>query len=191
MPKVLPVTDENFQKLLGWLDSDRSKAADRYEQIRTRLIRIFSCRGCFDAEEMADETFNRVMRKIDELRNSAENAPAAYFHGVASNIYLEWLRERRRFSELPEAVPDHEHDVKADVIDRQHECLEECLGRLRKDDRTLVLEYYQNERSEKIENRRKLAEKLKMTANALQVKVLRIRAELKPCIEFCMQRRDI
>lgn len=185
MRKDLQITSENFDRLLDWLDADRSQAAVLYESIRTRLIRIFSCRGCFDAEDMADETFNRVIRKINELKNSVDK-PVPYFYGVASKIYLEWSRDRRRFSELQPETADGKEDGEPDD-EREHRCLDRCLDELSVDQRSLVLEYYRGERSEKIENRRKIATGLKMSANALQVKVLRIRTALKACVNNCLR----
>lgn len=188
MPRDLPVTSEKFEQLLEWIGPNPAEAALRYENIRTRLIRLFSCRGCFDAEDLADETFNRVTRKIEDLRGSIDSGPIAYFYGVASNIHLEWLRERRRFSEMPAEVLRTDVDQPdSEAEDRHHDCLEECLGRLSSDGRMVILAYYRGERSEKIANRKKLADGLKMSANALQVKVLRIRAQLKVCIEGCLR----
>lgn len=189
MRKDLPITPENFEKLLGWLDPDRSRAAARYENIRVRLIRVFSCKGCFDAEDLADETFNRVTRKITDLSITIEGGPVSYFYGVASNIYLEWLRERRRFAELQPETADRSDCETANDDEGEQDCLEECLNQLPLEQHSLILDYYRHEKSEKIANRRKLADKLKMSANALQVKVLRMRASLKICVENCVRRK--
>ena len=54
-----------FDELLEWLDPDREKAGRRYEAIRAGLIRMYVARGVSDAEYYADETIDRVARKID------------------------------------------------------------------------------------------------------------------------------
>ncbi|HEY0047746.1 MAG TPA: hypothetical protein VGB68_00565, partial [Pyrinomonadaceae bacterium] len=63
MDKENVINQENFDVLLNWLDRNREIAGQKYEKIRRRLIRIFLGRGCFEAEELADETINRVTRK--------------------------------------------------------------------------------------------------------------------------------
>jgi hypothetical protein len=69
------VHQKEFDALLSWLDADRERAALRYEQIRSRLIRIFICRGSPVAEELADRTIDRVMRKIAEIAETFSGDP--------------------------------------------------------------------------------------------------------------------
>ena len=57
------LTKESFDTLLAWLDANPDAAARKYEQIRTRLIKIFVCRGCLESEDLADETIDRVARR--------------------------------------------------------------------------------------------------------------------------------
>nr|MDQ3743617.1 hypothetical protein [Acidobacteriota bacterium] len=58
---------DDFDSLLAWLDADREEAGKKYESIRLRLIRIFTCRGRHDSEELADETIRRVTLKAPTL----------------------------------------------------------------------------------------------------------------------------
>ena len=95
MNKNWSLSQEDFDALLAWLDPDREQAGIKYEQIRSRLIKIFTGRGCVDPEELADETINRVTRKLNG--NSKANSPAIaarYFFGVANKIYMEHLRRK-------------------------------------------------------------------------------------------------
>ena len=64
------LSQEAFDALLKWLDSDREQAAMKYEEIRKRLIKIFTGRDCVEAEDLADETINRVS-KLDEPERSS------------------------------------------------------------------------------------------------------------------------
>ena len=59
------LTGQAFNGLLDWLGTDRDSAARRYEQIRSRLIKIFVCRGCTATEELADETLDRVGKRLE------------------------------------------------------------------------------------------------------------------------------
>jgi len=96
MSKEIVITQEGFNTLLSWLDRNRETAGQKYEKIRRRLIRIFYGRGCFEAEELADETINRVIRKLPQLLDDYAGEPALYFYGVANNIYQEWLRKQKK-----------------------------------------------------------------------------------------------
>lgn len=183
MAKENVLTRENFDVLLAWLDRNRETAAEKYEKIRQRLIRIFRGRGCFEAEALADETFDRVTEKLPELAERYAGEPALYFYGVADKIYLEWLRKQKKTNQL--LLPDGEDAADKAEAEIEYECLESCLGKLPAEQSKLIVEYYREEKSAKIENRRKLAENLGMNANALQVKASRIRAQLKKCVRNC------
>jgi len=93
MPKGGP-SKETFEKLLRWLDPDRDRAGEKYENVRLRLIRIFTCRGCGDVEDLADETINVVASKVDWLIENYHGEPALFFYGVAKNIYHEQYKKK-------------------------------------------------------------------------------------------------
>ncbi|HVS20925.1 MAG TPA: hypothetical protein VHD88_03710 [Pyrinomonadaceae bacterium] len=61
-PNVLQ--QEDFGRLLVWLDPDPERVGAIYERIRWRLIAILASRGCALAEELADETIDRVARRL-------------------------------------------------------------------------------------------------------------------------------
>jgi dihydroneopterin aldolase len=67
MKKNWELSQETFDALLAWLDSDRDQAAMKYEKIRRALIKIFTGRACVEPEDLADETINRVARKLKEI----------------------------------------------------------------------------------------------------------------------------
>ena len=187
MAKENIITKENFDVLLSWLDRNREIAAQKYEKIRQRLIRVFIGRGCFEAEELADETFNRVTQKLPELVESYTGEPTLYFYGVADKIHLEWLRQRKKIKQLHLPQTD---DRDKTALEIEYECLETCLEKLPADQHRLIVGYYKEVKGAKIENRRKLADFFGMTANALQVKTLRIRARLKECVRNCIAQKS-
>jgi len=179
MPKGGP-SQETFEKLLDWLDTDRDKAGEKYEKIRLRLIRIFTCRGCGDVEDLADETINVVASKIDWLVENFKGDPALFFYGVAKNIYHEQFKKKP----LPPLPPPPD----VTQVEQQCGCLEECLKRqLTVIDRQLVLRYHEKEKQEKINLRKQIAVELGITLNALRIRVHHIHARLRPCIEQCLQ----
>lgn len=176
---------DNFDELLGWLHpDDRDHAGRKYEDIRRRLIRIFIHRGCLTPEDLADETINRVARKVHEIRAgyNPDDDPALYFYGVARNVFREYLK-RRPDPALPPPVEG------ADEVTPEYDCLEKCLGHLTPQNRELILEYYRDEEGAKIERRKKLARHFGLALNALRIRTHRIRAELKKCVLNCLKER--
>lgn len=180
MKKDWVLTQEAFDALLGWLDPNREVAAQRYETIRSRLIKIFACRGCSEAEDLADETINRVTTKLPEMEATFDGEPARYFYGVANKIHLEYLR-RKPVPPLPEPEVD---SVESEL---EYLCLDRCVEKLTTEHRELVLSYYQEQKHAKIEHRKVLASKLGIAVNALRIRAHRIRVTLQECVKQCLQ----
>ncbi len=180
------LTQEAFDELLAWLNPDREQAAKKYEDIRERLIRIFMHRGCTTAEDLADKTLNQVARKVNEIKAYYVGDPALYFYGVARNIYIEYFRSR------PEEVPVIPEVLSApveepDESERDHECLEKCLGQMAPPDRKLLLEYYLDEGKAKIEHHKEMAQRRGVSVNALRILMCRLRAGFKKCMRECLE----
>lgn len=175
------LNQEDFDCLLTWLDPDRDEAGRRYEQIRRGLIQMFKCRGSLWAEELANETIDRVCRKVKELAPRYVGNPTPYFFDVAKKIYLESLKKK-----LPPAISYDPQNQAAEDVERRHECLDRCLQKLAPDDRALALDYYREEKQGKIDNRKELARRHEMTLNALRIKMYGIRGTLYKCIRECL-----
>jgi DNA-directed RNA polymerase specialized sigma24 family protein len=179
MSRERVLTQEAFDRLLLWLDPDRNEAGKKYEIIRSRLIKIFTCRGCPEADELADEAINRVTLKVEAIRGSYVGDPALYFYGVAHKLHLEYLRRKPLPKVAPVAASSEEDE-------QEYECLEKCLQQLPRQQRELVLEYYQEVKRAKIERRKQLAQKMGIALNALRIRAHRIRAALQQCVQNCM-----
>ena len=179
MKKNWVLSQDSFDALLRWLSADRDQAGQIYEEIRLRLIRIFTARASTEAEDLADETMNRVASKLPEIGGTYAGDPAVYFYAVANNVHLEFLR-KKPLAHVPLAV-----DETADGEDR-FRCLEECLSALSDENRHLVIQYYQDERQAKIDRRKLLAQRLGIAPNALRIRACRIRASLLKCVEKCL-----
>jgi len=177
------LTQTAFDSLLAWLDADRDQAGKKYEYIRQRLIKIFTCRGRSDAEELADETINRVTLKAHKIVEEYVGDPALYFYGVAQKVYLESLRKRP-----PAVVPPPV--VKSDEIEQEYECLESCMEQLLPSNRQLVLDYYQSDKRAKIDHRKEMAQKMGIAQNALRIRAHRIRLSLQQCVQRCLEQRQ-
>jgi RNA polymerase sigma factor (sigma-70 family) len=191
MAKDTVVTKENFDALLDWLDLNREAAGQKYEKIRRRLIKIFVCRGCFEAEELADTTINRVTNKLPQIVEKYIGEPTLYFYGVADKIHLEWLRKQKKIKQLELTETDNYAESEPAESEFEYECLEECLKTLSGIERNLIVDYYKEEKKAKIELRRKLAQELEISVSALQVKTCRIRARLQECVQNCASAKKI
>jgi DNA-directed RNA polymerase specialized sigma24 family protein len=187
------VTPEEFEALLTQLDPDRDRAGERYETIRRKLVRIFEWRGCSTPEDLADETMNRVARRLAQGIELRANDPYGYFCGVAHLIHKEWLRraarEQRGLAEGGALIPAVFDDE--EPSDRRLDCLRQCLATLEPDQRALVLRYHQGATSQgetNIRNRQALASEVGLPMNALRIRVHRIRRKLESCVHAALSR---
>src|SRR5215212_3940059 len=141
--------EDNFDALLTWLDPDREKAGRKYEDIRHSLIVIFEWRGCYDAEDLADETITRVLNKVPDVANGYVGDPALYFYAVAKRLAYEVSRRHQVRTEVenPETLPDPQvnDDDERNNREPEFECLDQCLAQLSPADRELILLYYQQD----------------------------------------------
>jgi DNA-directed RNA polymerase specialized sigma24 family protein len=186
------LTPENFGRLLDWLDRDRERAGQRYEQIRLRLIKIFECRGCTAAEELADETINRVAEKTQQIAESYVGDPASYFCGVAHKVYLEHARKiTPHLTALPTDVAEKKEPLQEEA-EFQYRCMEQCMESISIRNRELILAYYgtANDPQSKIAGRKELSQRLGIGANALWIRTHRIREGLKKCVAMCLERKQ-
>jgi RNA polymerase sigma factor (sigma-70 family) len=175
---VVVITQEQFDLLLDWLDPDRELAGKKYETIRAGLIRVFVSKGFNDAEDLADETINRVIIRLPEMKDTYEGAPVRFFHGVARNIIREALRRK-------EVATD---DIVVSVDEKpvtgvERECLDKCLGLLPEEKSDLILDYYLYEGHDKIEHHKRMAEKLGISDGALRGRAHHIRKDLEEALK--------
>lgn len=175
------IDSESLTRLLNWLAPVPEQAGRKYEEIRRRLIKIFAARGCPIAEELADETIDRVCKKVAEIAPGYVGDPALYFFGAANKVFLEW---RRRITVLP--VPPVPVSSSVEEKEREDQCLNRCLDTLSPQQRHLLLEYYREEKQAKIDRRKALAVELGLTDNALKIKAFRLRATLQACLLNCL-----
>jgi DNA-directed RNA polymerase specialized sigma24 family protein len=170
---------QDFDRLLNWLDADRERAGMLYERIRRRLVTILAARGCPLAEELADETIDRVARRVSDIEQIYIGDKAIYFLGVMNNVHHEYLRRPA----APRLIDtSHQVETKEDV----HACLDDCLERLAPYSRQLIERYYAADKKAKIDLRKVIARELGIKPATLRLRALRIREKLQTCIEKCM-----
>jgi DNA-directed RNA polymerase specialized sigma24 family protein len=177
------LTPEAFEKLLGLLAADRERAGEQYEALRVKLMRLFEWRGSSAPEERADETLNRVARKLEE--GEAVRDVHAFAGGVARLVWLEAVKRERRAREALEQLPQREEGTAEPDV--RLECFESCLHKLPDDSRSLVVEYYRQQKGAKIAARKRLATSLGLQHGALRLRVYRLREQLEKCVEACLK----
>lgn len=184
------MTQEDFDRLLAWLSEDPEDAGRKYEDIHHSLIKLFTWRGCIDAEGLADEVFDRAAARLSESGWTYVGDPAHYCYGVAKKLFHECRRRMKSNAPLDEVahltIPSQEFTE--DDSDLKHECLGLCVGKLDAESRELIMAYYALEKRDKIEARKALAERFGISINNLRVRLYRIRAGLEKCIRECMEK---
>ena len=175
------LTESDFTRLLSWLDSDPERAGSIYEKIRWRLITVLASRGCKAAEELADETIDRVAHRIKDIEATYVGDKSLYFLGVMNNVHHEYLK--RPVLSQPSPIFQDENQVK----ERAHVCLDKCLDKLTARSRALIEQYYAGENRARIDLRRRIAQEFGITASVVRLRALRIRQKLQTCIEQCLE----
>ena len=178
------LNQEAFDRLLVAFDADRETAGRKYLEIRNNLTRFFEWRGCSFPEDHADETINRMAKRVFE--GEAILNHSGYAMGVARLLLLEINKGRQREqSALAEIGAAPDVYVPEDDGESRLTCLRSCLQTLSPDNRELILQYYQGEKGEKIENRKRLLDRLGIPVNTLRMRALRLRERLQACVEEC------
>lgn len=181
------LTEAAFTTLLSAFDPDPERAGEKYESLRESLVKFLDWRGARAPEDLVDETFNRVARKLEE-GEAIQDVPS-YCHGVARLVFLQSLEHpSSRTVELDAALTIAAPKPKPEAGDARRECLTHCLRELPADSRQLIVEYYRNERRQKIDHRVALAGRLGIPLNALRSRAQRIRDKLEQCIARCSRK---
>ncbi|HET8550759.1 MAG TPA: hypothetical protein VFL57_22280 [Bryobacteraceae bacterium] len=172
------LTREEFDLFLARLDSDRSKAGAQYENMRAALVRYFARSGHFDAQDWADQTMDRLVRK--NFEQQIENL-TAYMYAVARWVRVENRRKTRREVALSET------SKLLTTIGDPHERIEQqerraillrSAGQLAASDAALLAAYFPSGDDAR-GSRRALALALGISATALRLRLCRARRRLE------------
>ena len=191
------LTREAFDKLLDTLDPDLQIAAEKYERIRQRLMNFFEYRGCSSPDDYADMTINCAAKKISEGSQIYSSDPLSFFIGIARNFLLEYWRLAPKTAASLDGLPVTDHPA-VDAIETMQreedlsrseaelECLQECLDQTDGQNRDLIVGYYVGEKTQRIENRKRLAAELDLEPAALRLRAFRVRTKLEGCVKGCL-----
>jgi DNA-directed RNA polymerase specialized sigma24 family protein len=185
------LTAEALARLLARLGGDPERAGEAYEALRATLVKFFDWRGADHPDECADETIDRLAKRLHE--GAPVDDPRGYARGIARLVLLErWRRPdagtRREghvdLARLPAPPPAETADD-----DARSQCFAGCLSELPAEGRRLILDYYSAEGRIKIDTRKRLAQTLGLSENALRSRAQRIRDRLERCVARCVGRR--
>jgi DNA-directed RNA polymerase specialized sigma24 family protein len=187
-PDAWQLSSTAFARLLGALDPDPDGAGRRYEELRRALQRFFEWRGAWDPDESVDVTLDRVARRIEAGEDV--QSVTAYARGVARLVLREDQKRVRR-----RGVPVEERHARTTIepevlrADDADLCLERCLGELGPGSRELLVRYYEEGGTARIDSRRALADELGIPASAVRSRVQRLRDRLEECVRACLRAR--
>jgi len=191
-----------FDRLLDWLDDGVDSHGDAYLETRRKLVSYFEQRNRPMADDLADETLNRIARTLEKDGTILTRPPARYCYTVAKFVLLEDVRRGHAHLRLrrikvasakgsPTGAWSLDPEETLEIRDQRLECLECCLQQLTPAQRELVMEYHRDTRRQKIVRRREMAKRLGITMNALSIRASRIRTALEAAVETCRRERFI
>jgi DNA-directed RNA polymerase specialized sigma24 family protein len=186
-----PLSREGLDRLLAFLDADRDQAGLKYEALRRKLVWFFEWRDFRPGEELADETLDRVSRKLLEGVELAGN-PASYVYGVARNVAREAVaRATRRPQPISlgvemEEVPDPASvEPGTDELESALRCLDRCLEALPVQMRRLVLLHHSREGRGGAMTQ--LLNEMGISPGSLWMRMHRLRKRLERCVRECLE----
>ncbi len=171
--------------MMNLLDpKDPERAGLKYELLRRKLVKYFEWMKTETPENLADETLDRVARKLHEGANVYNFD--SYVYSVAKNILFESKRKENK-----EVIAHNEYSTnrvqKHEPESERLICLKKCLNSMPQEEKELIVSYYEEEKREKIESRKELAASLGISLTALRVRVCRLRAQIEFCLNRCLE----
>ena len=147
---------EAFERLLVALGEDREAAGDRYLELRGQLADYFAWQGSEFPDELADETLNRLARKLAE--GEPIQSPSRFAFGIARMV----AREDRRSRATRENALRKVRQIDTGIVREPAgmAAVWECLAALDAESRSLITSYYAED------DRESLARQFGLSLNA-------------------------
>jgi DNA-directed RNA polymerase specialized sigma24 family protein len=170
-PKRWELSREALDRLLEGLGPNREAGSLNYEALRARLIDLFAWEGEPEPEHLADETLNRLARRL--LDGEAIRDLNHYALGIARLVTLEAARARQKHTSALREIQVLGSKTPGEPMGMH--AMNRCLDTLPRENRELIQRYYSGDRA-------KLAKSLGISVNALRNRALRIRERLLDCM---------
>src|SRR5262245_15027405 len=138
------------------------------------------------AEDLADETLNRLAKKIaegEEVRDVLR-----YCYGLARWVWMEYLKKPDAHPVSIDDLPLTPFVMSDSLLRKEREfCCQLCLRELSDAERELIAEYWIHENQNHRDARREMAERLRISLTALRIRVSRIKDKLETCFSQCLE----
>ncbi|HEX8145592.1 MAG TPA: hypothetical protein VF591_00195 [Pyrinomonadaceae bacterium] len=169
---------------------DPEGAGEQFKHLHRKLTYYFESRRCDDPSELAHKTLERLMQKYGEHVEIKDLTRFSY--GIAKKVRYEYLREKEAEKRY---ITEQEYRSRADAPEedaearkeRKRKCMEECSARLSESDRTMLTDYFNGRGRSRQQRRERMAEQLKISLQALRLRVFYLRRGLKKCLEKCLE----
>ncbi len=184
------VDRSGLEHLLDVFHPDREQASLAYEALRQRLIRFFEWNHSDTPQELADETLDRLARRLSDSEDEILN-PTKFAVGIARLLLKEHFREKDRreaaLATMAESYSEHaKREIESAYQEERLAALEQCLRAIPEPNRNLIERYFSAEGRAQIQQRQRLAEEYGISSNALRNRVLRIRMELQKSLSLLL-----
>ncbi len=194
--KARAMGPDAMNRMLALLHEDPGRAEQEFNTLRRKLVKFFEWRGCSMPDDLADESIYRVASQLGEGLVIQASQPRCYFYGVARNVLHEyWDSARKEVGEIdgigqtphlsvdPDEVAEREAERsrRERLIDR----IESCMNGMPGESRTILMEYFCRTGHDKIVARNQMAQRMNISINALRLRVLRLKQDLRRCLDAC------
>ena len=173
---------EALEGLLARLAPDRDAAAGEYGRLHRGLVAFFESHGSLEPGGDADETLDRLARKLRE-GHVIRDVPA-YVHGLARNVLREAWRRARREEGAREVLRSLPPPPSPDGW--LWDCFDRCLAELEPERAELLVAYYSAARISNRAWRVEMAASRGLSLNALRIRVFRAREALRERLALCL-----
>lgn len=190
------LSPDAMNRMLALLNEDPGRAEQEFLALRRKLVKFFEWRGCTMPEDLADESIFRVASQLGEGLVIQATQPSCYFYGVARNVLREhWDAARKEAVEIdcvdqerhlsidPDEMAEREseRERREQLIER----IEMCMKGMPPDARAMLMEYFGQTGHDKIVARNQIAQRMNISINALRLRVLRLKQDLRQCVGAC------
>lgn len=166
-----------LDELFKLLEPDSQSTEEGFWRCRFKLIKFFAWRYCEDPENLADETVTRLIKNVRAGQRISADNPYSYVYGIATNVFMEYLRAKKKNSLLT-SLDEAREAIFQPVTD---DCKKLCFEQLPREKRELLARYYAEGDPDEI------AREQELTLNALRLQVHRIKQWLRRCREDCQK----
>jgi DNA-directed RNA polymerase specialized sigma24 family protein len=157
-------------------------ASGEHDRLHRRLLAFFESHGSLGPGRDADETLDRLARKLGE-GHVIRDVPA-YVRGLARDVRREVSRRARPEEGGREALRGLPPSPAPDG--RLWDCFDRCLASLEPERAELLLAYYSAARRSTRAWRAELAASRSLSPHALRIRVFRAREALRERLARCL-----